>query len=124
MRQANKCTSTSALPDKVFTMSTTTNRIVVGTSNRHVWVFDYRNLSAPEQKRESALKFQTRCLRCFPNGTGYAMSSIEGRVAMEYFDPAVAQTKKYAFKCHRAQVRTCHSLGLLSSFPFNKSPWQ
>ena len=31
-RQPNPCTSTSQLPDKVFTMSTTTNRIVVGTS--------------------------------------------------------------------------------------------
>ena len=68
VRQGNKCVATSALPDKVFTMSTTANRIVVGTCNRHVWVFDYRNLSAPEQKRESALKFQTRSLRCFPNG--------------------------------------------------------
>ena len=34
--------------------------------------------------------------------TGYALSSVEGRVAMEFFDedPEV-QAKKYAFKCHR-----------------------
>jgi len=63
VRQGGKCVATSALPDKVFTMSTTNNRIVVGTANRHVWVFDFRNLSDPEQKRESALKFQTRQLR-------------------------------------------------------------
>ena len=42
----------------------------------------------PEQKRESSLKFQTRCVRCFPDATGYALSSVEGRVAMEYFDPS------------------------------------
>ncbi len=40
----------------------------------------------PEQERESSLKFQTRCVRCFPDATGYALSSVEGRVAMEYFD--------------------------------------
>lgn len=56
----------------------------------------------PEQTRESSLKYQTRCIRCYPNGTGYALSSIEGRVAMEYFDNSEqVQTKKYAFKCHR-----------------------
>ncbi|CAG4939583.1 unnamed protein product [Parnassius apollo] len=38
----------------------------------------------------------------FPNKQGYVLSSIEGRVAVEYLDsnPEV-QKKKYAFKCHR-----------------------
>lgn len=64
----------------------------------------YRSIRSgqPEQARESSLKYQTRCIRCYPNGTGYALSSIEGRVAMEYFDNSEqVQTKKYAFKCHR-----------------------
>lgn len=56
----------------------------------------------PEQRRESSLKFQTRCVRCFADGAGYALSSVEGRVAMEFFDLGdEAQAKKYAFKCHR-----------------------
>ena len=37
-------------------------------------------------ERESSLRYQTRCLRCYPDATGYAMGSVEGRVAMEYFD--------------------------------------
>jgi len=86
--RAAKCTASSEVPDKVFTMAVTSNRIVVGTANRHVWVYDVRNLKEPEQKRESSLKFQTRCIRAYPDGSGYALSSIEGRVAMEYFDPA------------------------------------
>jgi cell cycle arrest protein BUB3 len=33
---------------------------------------------------------------------GYALSSIEGRVAVEYLDTdSEVQKKKYAFKCHR-----------------------
>jgi cell cycle arrest protein BUB3 len=41
-------------------------------------------------------------VRCFPDATGFALASVEGRVAMEYFDPSeAAQAKKYAFKCHR-----------------------
>lgn len=35
---------------QVFTMAVTQNRIVVGTANRHVWVYDVRKLSEPEQK--------------------------------------------------------------------------
>jgi cell cycle arrest protein BUB3 len=67
-----------------------------------VWVWDMRNMGYVQQKRESSLKFQTRFLECFPNRQGYVLSSIEGRVAVEYLDPSPeVQKKKYAFKCHR-----------------------
>lgn len=37
-----------------------------------------------------------------PTDAGYASSSIEGRVAVEWFDPSPeSQARKYAFKCHR-----------------------
>ena len=37
--------------------------------------------------------------------TGYATASVEGRIAVEYFDPSPAvQEKKYAFKCHRQTI--------------------
>ena len=57
---------------------------------------------APFQNRESSLKYLTRAVSCMPTDTIYATSSIEGRVAVEFFDedPAV-QARKYAFKCHR-----------------------
>lgn len=56
----------------------------------------------PWQKRESSLKFMTRAVACMPNDAGYASSSIEGRVAVEWFDPSSeSQARKYAFKCHR-----------------------
>lgn len=36
---------------------------------------------------------------------GYATGSVEGRIAVEYFDPSpAAQEKKYAFKCHRQTI--------------------
>ena len=57
---------------------------------------------APWQRRESSLKFMTRAVACMPNDDGYASSSIEGRVAVEWFDPSpTSQSRKYAFKCHR-----------------------
>ena len=101
-------------------------RLVVGTAGRQVHIYDIRNMNEPLQKRESSLKFQTRAIRCFPNGEGmhlfvavsvtlsrgstlpfhlgYVLSSIEGRVSVEYFDPSPEiQAKKYAFKCHRGK---------------------
>jgi len=47
----------------------------------------------------------TRAIACMPNDEGYASSSIEGRVAVEWFDPSPdSQARKYAFKCHRQSV--------------------
>ncbi|XP_077481313.1 mitotic checkpoint protein BUB3 [Stigmatopora argus] len=89
-------------PDKVYTMSVAGDRLIVGTAGRRVLVWDLRNMGYVQQRRESSLKFQTRCIRAFPNKQGYVLSSIEGRVAVEYLDPSLeVQKKKYAFKCHR-----------------------
>ena len=77
-------------------MALSGNRVVVGTADRLVNIFDLRRPEEPEQRRESSLRHQTRTIACYPDGTGYALSSIEGRVAMEYFDPSEeAQDKKY-----------------------------
>lgn len=111
------------LPGKAFSMSTndtatgnTDARLVVATSGRHIEICDIRSLGTTTSttipntntavpghtSRESSLKFQTRCVRCFPTGDGYAISSVEGRVGIDYFDPSEnIQAKKYAFKCHR-----------------------
>ncbi|KAI3433339.1 hypothetical protein D9Q98_003157 [Chlorella vulgaris] len=93
-----------ALPGKVYSMSGCGTRLVVATSGRHVDIFDLRTLHSgqPEQRRESSLKFQTRCVRCFADGQGYALGSVEGRVAWEFFElDEATQARKYAFKCHR-----------------------
>lgn len=59
----------------------------------------------PLQRRDSSLKFMTRALAAIPDGSGYASSSIEGRVAVDFFDPSEkGQARKYAFKCHRLKM--------------------
>jgi len=96
------CISTLLLPAKAYSMSLAGHRLVVGCGQRHVNVYDLRAMGGPEQRRESSLKFQTRCIRSFVDNSGYALSSVEGRIAMEYFDLSKeAQDRKYAFKCHR-----------------------
>jgi cell cycle arrest protein BUB3 len=90
--------------EKVYTMSLSGERLVVGTTNKKVFVWDLRNMQFAEQRRQSSLKYQTRCIRCFPNRQGFVLGSIEGRVAVEYLDTQQeVQQKKYAFKCHRVK---------------------
>mmetsp|Transcript_34408 Transcript_34408/g.111065 ORF Transcript_34408/g.111065 Transcript_34408/m.111065 type:complete len:338 (-) Transcript_34408:287-1300(-) len=122
-RVAEACIGTYAQPDKVFAMckdvqgapAPSVPLLVVATASRHVHILDLRKPSEPLQRRESALKCQTRAVAQMPSGFGYAMGSVEGRVAIEYFDPdAAAQEKRYAFKCHRTAVG-----GVDTSFPVN-----
>lgn len=69
----------------------------------------------PEQERESSLKFQTRCVRCFPDATGYALASVEGRVAMEYFDAADSVQARLSPTLHPTLQRTSRTLRLWTS---------
>ncbi|XP_074595895.1 mitotic checkpoint protein Bub3 [Brevipalpus obovatus] len=106
-----------AQPDKIYTMAVCGDKFVVGTAGRRVLVWDLRNLAYVQQRRESSLKYQTRCIRCFPNKQGYVLSSIEGRVSVEYFDPdPEIQKKKYAFKCHRKKDE---NTGIEMIYPVN-----
>lgn len=96
------CAGSFAQPERVYTMAVCGDKLMVGTAGRRVLVWDLRNMGYVQQRRESSLKYQTRCIRSFPNKQGYVLSSIEGRVAVEYLDPSPEiQKKKYAFKCHR-----------------------
>lgn len=113
-RASEACVGTFAQPDKVFAIcagvpgapAPPAPLVVVATAARQVHVVDLRKPSEPIQRRESALKCQTRAVAQMPDGLGYAMGSVEGRVAVEYFDPKPeVQEKRYAFKCHRTAVQ-------------------
>ncbi|CAH7681490.1 WD40-repeat-containing domain protein [Phakopsora pachyrhizi] len=119
------------LPSKVYCLDCSEDKLVVAMGNRKTWIWDLRMLSEAVQRvndqsnsaknpmtgqepvippppfleKESSLKFMTRSIKCMPNGSGYASSSIEGRIAVEFFDQSPeVQSKKYAFKCHRQTV--------------------
>lgn len=108
------------LPEKVFSMSSNKDHLVIGMSNRQVYIYTFAQLFEalatqdttikPLQRRESSLKFMTRTLKCTLTDdvhmAGYVSTSIEGRVAVEFIDASEqSQTRKYAFKCHRQKGR-------------------
>jgi len=111
-------TATINLPSKPYSLAVSSSKLVVAMANRALHIYELKMLAneckssanslqnrldiEPWQRRESSLKFMTRAVDCMPNDEGYASSSIEGRVAVEWFDPSnESQARKYAFKCHR-----------------------
>jgi hypothetical protein len=44
--------------------------LLVGMANRLNYVYDIRKLDVPVQRRDSSLKFMTRCLKLTPKGDG------------------------------------------------------
>jgi cell cycle arrest protein BUB3 len=90
------------LPERVYSMDVNETKLVVALAERMIYIYDLRNFSEPLQKRESALKYQTRIVKCTLDGEGFVSSSTEGRVAVDFFDTNEdIQARKYAFKCHR-----------------------
>ena len=79
--------------------------LVVGTAQRKVSIWDLRkfNSQTPIENRESNLKYQTRCIRCFPNKQGYVLSSIEGRL---FFLSMFIIYKLYIFIVYIIQVES------------------
>uniref|UniRef100_UPI00358E2547 mitotic checkpoint protein BUB3 isoform X1 n=2 Tax=Myxine glutinosa TaxID=7769 RepID=UPI00358E2547 len=111
---------TFAQPERVYTMAVSGDRLIVGTASRRVLVWDLRNMGYVQQRRESSLKYQTRCIRAFPNKQAYVLSSIEGRVAVEYLDPSPeVQKKKYAFKCHRLKENNVEMIYPVTAIAFH-----
>ena len=110
--------SAISLPSKPFSLSASATKLVVAMASRAVNIYELDALSSaakqgggeavnvePWQRRESSMKYMTRAVSCMPNDAGYSSSSIEGRVAVEWFDPSEeSQSRKYAFKCHRQNV--------------------
>ena len=100
-----------SLPGKPHAMAASPSKLIVAMTSRLVHIYDLsalasglasQNPPSPWQERESSLKFLTRAVAAMPSDAGYATSSIEGRVAVEFFDASSeSQARKYAFKCHR-----------------------
>ncbi|CEQ41585.1 SPOSA6832_03312 [Sporobolomyces salmonicolor] len=92
--------ATVQLPERCYTLDVVYPLMVVGTAERQIQIF---NLNQPTQAFKtltSPLRWQTRVISCFPDATGYAVGTIEGRVAIQHIDDKAASSN-FTFKCHR-----------------------
>jgi mRNA export factor len=78
--------ATVQMQERVYTLDVKKNLLVVGTADRYINVI---NLSKPTEiykTLQSPLKWQTRAISCFPDASGFAVGSIEGRCAIQYVE--------------------------------------
>ena len=91
------------LPERVYSMDVRDQLLVVATANRQIISYDLSGAQPREHsKKDSPLKYQSRCVSAFPDNTGFAVGSIEGRVAIHYLQK-VPGKESFAFKCHRQE---------------------
>ncbi len=88
---------------------------MVATAERKIGLFDCRKLGQALRWTNSPLKFQSRCLAVFPDASGFALGSVEGRVAVHYVDPA--SRNNFAFKCHRKNKTQIFAVNALDFHP-------
>ncbi|OTF78354.1 mRNA export factor-like protein [Euroglyphus maynei] len=107
LRQAQPA-MTVQLSDKVFCADVHYPMAVVSLANRAILVYSLENGLQQFKQIESPLKYQHRCVSIFTDKdksnnppTGFAVGSVEGRVAIQYLNPANPKDN-FTFKCHRS----------------------
>ena len=88
------------MPERVYDLDVRGNLMVVATAGRQIISYDVSGEPREYSRKESPLKYQSRCISCFTDTTGFAVGSIEGRVGIHYLQK-VAGKESFAFKCHR-----------------------
>eukprot|EP00392_Amoebophrya_sp_AT5.2_P000777 g778.t1 len=99
--QSQTAAASLDLPERVYSMDLQYPVLVVGCAERKLLVYDLAQIgqnTQPVRTGDTALKMQTRCVAAFPDKTGYAVGSIEGRCSIAYLSMT---DKNFAFKCHR-----------------------
>lgn len=94
-----------ALPERCYTASVEYPMAVVGTAGRQILIYSLENKPQEYKHQESPLKYQHRTVAIFSDKkkqpVGYALGSIEGRVAIQYVAP-INPKDNFTFKCHRS----------------------
>jgi len=89
-----------SLPNRLYCADIKRDAFIIGTAERHICIYNLANLSQPFRHFLSPLKYQSRCISLFPDTKGFAVGSIEGRVAIQDILDS-NNSNNYAFKCHR-----------------------
>ena len=104
------------LPERCYALDVRGNLMVVATAGRHIISYNVQAQPTEHSRKESPLKFQSRCIAAFPDMTGFAVGSIEGRVGIHYLQK-VAGKDSFAFKCHRQETNV-FSVNQICFHPF------
>jgi mRNA export factor len=98
--RSDKPAATLTCQERVYSMDVKNKLLVVATADRYCNVVNLDKPTEWYKNVHSPLKWQTRCVSCFTDATGFAIGSIEGRCAIQYVEEKDAASN-FSFKCHR-----------------------
>lgn len=100
--EASRRVGGARLPGRCLSLAVGAEWAVAAGADDHLHLFRTADLAAgtarPVESRRSRMKCQTREVRCSPDGTGFAVGSVDGKVTVEDFG---GHAKPFTFKCHR-----------------------
>lgn len=97
------------LPERCYCVDVLYPMAIVGTAGRGLIVYQLEGTPQEFKRIDSPLKYQHRCVSIFMDKksqpTGFALGSVEGRVAIHYVNPQNPKDN-FTFKCHRSNGTT------------------
>lgn len=115
----NQAVATLDVKERVYAMDIKGGLCVVATADRQLHII---NLAQPQtiyKSHESPLKYQTRCVSCFSDMSGFCVGGVEGRVGVVNINET-ATKKNFQFKCHR-EGKDNNDVYSVNSIAFNDS---
>ncbi len=94
------------LPERVYAADVFGPMAVITTADRGIQIYSLDQGPTEYKKLDSLLKYQHRCISIFADKNrapkGFAIGSIEGRVAIMYVETNNPTVDNFTFKCHRS----------------------
>ena len=122
--RSSQLLSSCQLPSHIYSLAVEphTSTVAVAGSNQSIHLFDIRNLTTPSSTRRSTLLHQSRCIRIRPATAAapsncFALSSIRGRVAIDYFSEPQAPLQPFGFKAHTTAAPSTAATGKPTAHP-------
>ncbi|CAK4285822.1 unnamed protein product [Aphanomyces euteiches] len=110
--------ATVQLSERCYALDVSYPLMVVATADKQIHCFDLKKPSQIYCTLKSSLKYQTRCIAAFPDASGFAVGSIEGRVSIQHVDEKMKE-KDFSFKAHRDN--TTNSIYPVNSISFHQN---
>lgn len=123
MRSQNPLTTLN-LPERSYCADVFGPMAVVSTADRAILIYKLEPSPTLIKQTESPFKFQHKCVSIFCDEkrepTGYALGSIEGRVAVQYVQQKDPKAN-FTFKCHRSngQNQPIHDIYAVNDIAFH-----
>lgn len=117
IKQAGKpAAGTVEVGERVYSMDIKGQLLTVATADRRLHVYDLKSPQRPFKVVESPLRFQTRVVANFPDASGFAVGSIEGRCGIQYVNDR-DKDRNFAFKCHRQNETQVFAVNSIAFHP-------